>query len=187
MGGSRRRYKKSRPKVQVGLPKVKPRVFKPAFTVPLKLRALTSGKWDETDTVIRNYRSFGVASNPNLIGAKSRCEKIVEVVSLQKPPEPNQPDEDNGEIKDPEFQVIDSGSDLEEDDLKSALGKRRRDGKTAPLQRLTTMQRVYVGRLIKKHGNEYQAMSRDLKLNAMQHSVAALQKLCNRFHAFERL
>lgn len=187
MGGSRRRYKKSRPKVQVGLPKVKPRVLKPAFTVPLKLRALTSGKWDETDTVIRNYRSFGVASNPNLIGAKSRCEKIVEVVSLQKPPEPNQPDEDNGEIKDPEFRVIDSGSDLEEDDLKSALGKRRRDGKTAPLQRLTTMQRVYVGRLIKKHGNDYQAMSRDLKLNAMQHSVAALQKLCNRFHAYERL
>lgn len=187
MGGSRRRYKKSKPKVQVGLPKVKPRVFKPAFTVPQKLRALTSGKWDETDTVIRNYRSFGVASNPNLIGARSRCEKIVEIVSLQKPPEPNQPDEDNGEIKDPEFQVIDSGSDLEEDDLKSALGKRRRDGKTAPLQRLTTMQRVYVGRLIKKHGNDYQAMSRDLKLNAMQHSVAALQKFCNRFHAYETL
>jgi len=133
MGGSRRRYKKSRPKVQVGLPRVKPHVFKPAFTVPLKLRALTSGKWDESGTVIRNYRSFGVASNPNLVGAISRCEKIVEVESLQKPPEPNQLDEDNCEIKDPEFQVIDSGSDLEEDDLKSALGKIRRDGKTAPL------------------------------------------------------
>lgn len=187
MGGSRRRSKKSRPKVQVGLPRVKPHVFKPAFSVPPKLRELTSGKWDEIGTVIRNYRSFGVASNPNLIGAISRCENIVEVESLQKPPEPNLPNEDNGEIKDPEFQVIDSGSDLEEDDLKSALGKRRRDRKTTPLQRLTTMQRVYIGRLIKMHGNDYQAMSRDLKLNAMQHSVAALQKLCNRFRAYEKL
>jgi len=148
MAESRRRYKKSRPKVQVALPRVKPHVFKPAFTIPLKLRALTSGKWDKTstDTVIRNYHSFGVASNPNLIGAISHCDNIVEVESLQEPPEPNQADEDNGEIKDPKFQVIDSGSDLEEDDLKYALGKRRRDGKTA------TIQRVYVGRLIKKHG-----------------------------------
>jgi hypothetical protein len=41
-------------------------------------------------------------------------------------------------------------------DLKSALGKKRRDGVHAPLQRLTKMQRVYVSRLISKHGEDYQ-------------------------------
>lgn len=40
-------------------------------------------------------------------------------------------------------------------DLKSALGKKRRDGKHASLQRLTKMQRVYVSRLIMKHHDDY--------------------------------
>lgn len=43
-------------------------------------------------------------------------------------------------------------------DLKSALSKKRRDGKTAPLQPLTTMQRVYIGRLIEKYGDDYQVV-----------------------------
>ena len=41
-------------------------------------------------------------------------------------------------------------------DLKSALGKKRRDGDHAPIQRLTKMQRVYMSRLISKHGEDYQ-------------------------------
>lgn len=41
-------------------------------------------------------------------------------------------------------------------DLKSVLGKKRRDGKTAPLQPLTTMQKVYIGRLTEKYGDDYQ-------------------------------
>eukprot|EP01018_Ginkgo_biloba_P026162 Gb_09459 [translate_table: standard] len=184
MARSRRKYKNSRPKVQVGLPRVKPHVFKPAFAVPEKLRAITSGKWDENSSVLQNYRSFGVVSNPNLLGAQCRSERVMESASLQKPPAPKQNED---ECKNPEFEVIDSGSDLEEDDVKSALGKKRRDGKTAPLQRLTTMQRVYVSRLILKYGNDYQAMSRDIKLNAMQHPPAALEKLCKRFHAYEKL
>ena len=41
-------------------------------------------------------------------------------------------------------------------DLKVALGKKRRDGKTAPLRSLTTIQRVHIGRLIDKYGDDYQ-------------------------------
>ncbi len=41
-------------------------------------------------------------------------------------------------------------------DVKSALHKKRKDGKKAPLQRLTTMQRVYVSRLILKHGDNHE-------------------------------
>lgn len=41
-------------------------------------------------------------------------------------------------------------------DVKSALGKKRKDGKTASLQPLTTIQRVYIGRLVETYGDDYQ-------------------------------
>lgn len=94
-------------------------------------------------------------------------------------------------------------------DLKSALGKQRRDGKSASPQPLTAMQRLHIGRLIEKYGDDYevqwilnikvcefctfhdplfiylfvvQRMFMDTKLNSMQHSVATLEKLCKRYH-----
>ncbi|KAK9281884.1 hypothetical protein L1049_004791 [Liquidambar formosana] len=184
MGGSRRRLKRSRPKVRVGLPKKNPGVFKPAFCLPPKLRSFveSSGvKWDDKGTVISNYKSFGVVSNPNLLSVRSRTSHIVETKSLQVPLPP--PSSDVADAGVSEFDPIDSGSDLEEDDLKSALGKKRRDGKTAPLQPLTTMQRLHISRLIEKYGDDHQRMFMDTKLNAMQHSVATLEKLCKRYHA----
>ncbi|KAF8015097.1 hypothetical protein BT93_H0788 [Corymbia citriodora subsp. variegata] len=187
MGRSRRKYKKSRPKVQVGLPKKNPRVVKAAFNLPPKLRSFirdsVSGgdiEWDDMGSVIRNYKSFGVVSNPNLLGVRSRNAHTVESGSLQVPPPPQPSSDEAAEAAD--CDIIDSGSDLEEDDLKSALGKKRRDGKSAPPQPLTAMQRVHIGRLIEKYGDDYQAMFRDMKLNAMQHSVATLEKLCKRYH-----
>ena len=40
-------------------------------------------------------------------------------------------------------------------DLKSALGKKRRDGKSALPQPLTAIQRVHIGRLVDKYGDDY--------------------------------
>nr|GMD60938.1 nucleolar protein 16 [Ipomoea batatas]GMD66746.1 nucleolar protein 16 [Ipomoea batatas] len=180
MGRSRRKYKSSRAKVRVGLPKKNPHIFKPAFNVPPKLRSLLDphSQWDEKGSVIENYKSFGVVSNPNLLGVRSRTSHIVESDSLQVPPPASADDADS----DAEFQPLDSGSDLEEDDLKSALGKKRRDGQTALPQPLTTMQRVYVRKLVEEYGDDYQRMFMDTKLNKMQHSVATLEKLCKRYH-----
>ncbi|XP_059659539.1 uncharacterized protein LOC132306235 [Cornus florida] len=180
MGRSRRKYKKSRTKVRVGLPKKHPGVFKPAFSLPPKFRSLVDSsdlKWDDKGTVIHNYKSFGVVSNPNLLGVRSRTSHIIETDSLQVPP--------LREAIVSEFDPIDSGSDLEEDDLKSALGKKRKDGKTAPAQPLTTIQRVHIGRLVERYGDDYQRMFTDTKLNKMQHSVATLEKLCKRYHIFK--
>ncbi|XP_022770921.1 uncharacterized protein LOC111314132 [Durio zibethinus] len=183
MGRSRRKYKQSRAKVKVGLPRKNPHVFKQSFTLPPKLRSLVEvddahSKWDDKASVIQNYKSFGVVSNPNFLGVRYRTSHIVESDSLQVPqPPPSDRPAD-------EFEPIDSGSDLEEDDLKTALGKKRRDGKSTHLQPLTTMQRLHVGRLIEKYGDDYQAMFMDTKLNKMQHSVAALEKLCKRYHMF---
>ncbi|KAK9201844.1 hypothetical protein WN944_017052 [Citrus x changshan-huyou] len=178
MGRSRRKYKRSRTKVRVGLPKKNPHLFKPAFSLPPKLRSLVDElpQWDGKASVIQNYKSFGLVSNPNLLGVRSRTSHIVESESLQV----TQP----SDVPANEFEPIDSGSDLDEDDVKSALGKKRKDGKTASLQPLTTIQRVYIGRLVERYGDDYQAMFRDTKLNAMQHSVATLEKLCKRYDIF---
>ena len=40
-------------------------------------------------------------------------------------------------------------------DLKSVLGKKRSDGKSAPLEPLTKIQRICIGRLIEKYGDNY--------------------------------
>ncbi|WCJ21342.1 hypothetical protein M5689_003501 [Euphorbia peplus] len=175
MGRSRRKYKQSRTKVRVSLPKKNQNILKPSFNLPPKFQSDRS-KWNHKASVIQNYKAFGVLSNPNFLGIRSRTSHIVESDALQLPPPPSDQPLD-------EFQPFDSGSDLEEDDVKSALGKKRRDGQGAPLQPLTTIQRVRIGRLVEKYGDNYQAMFMDTKLNSMQHSVANLQKLCRRFQA----
>lgn len=39
----------------------------------------------------------------------------------------------------------------------------------------------YLARLMEKHGNDYLAMSRDIKINDMQHTEGKLKKMCARF------
>ncbi|CAJ2629141.1 hypothetical protein L195_g010315 [Trifolium pratense] len=159
MGRSRRKYKQSRTKVRVGLPKKNPKLHKPAFTIPPKLlQSLTEDpNWDDQGTVTKNYSSFGVVSDPNSL-----------TDSLQAPSV-------SDDLNDP-------GSDLEEDDLKSALGKRRRDGKCSLPQPLTSIQRLHISRLVEKYGADFQRMMMDIKLNPMQHSVATLEKLCMSYY-----
>ncbi|WVZ98247.1 hypothetical protein U9M48_043712 [Paspalum notatum var. saurae] len=180
MGGSRRKLKRSRAKVRVGLPRRKPREFKLTFELPEAVAAATrdASGWDAEGTVVKNYASFGVVANPNLLGAHSRgTPQLVQSAPLQAP------DVAAARAPVPEFEPIDAGSDLENDDLKSALGKKRKDGKSAPLQPLTKIQRIHIGRLVDKYGDDYKAMSMDTKLNAMQHSVGTLKLLCKRYHA----
>jgi len=180
MGGSRRKLKRSRAKVRVGLPRKKPREFLPAFELPEALAAAAAeggASWDAEGSVVKNYSAFGVVANPNFLGAHSRgTPRLVQSAPLQAP------DIAAARAPVPEFEPIDPGSDLENDDLKSALGKKRKDGKSAPLQPLTKIQRVCIGRLIEKYGDDYKAMFMDTKLNAMQHSVGTLKKLCERYH-----
>ncbi|KAL7208841.1 hypothetical protein ACSBR1_030550 [Camellia fascicularis] len=65
-------------------------------------------KWDDQGNVLDNYKAFGVVSNPNFLGVRSRTSHIIESESLQVPP----PAADSTVSK---FDPVDSGSDLEED------------------------------------------------------------------------
>ncbi|XP_068646379.1 uncharacterized protein [Aristolochia californica] len=108
MGASRRKQKKSRSKVCIALSRKKLHVFKLAFTIPPKLRSLIAqegAQWDESGSVLNNYRSFDVVSNSNSMGVLSRMSQKIESISLQVTPASDSINLDN----------VDSDSDLEED------------------------------------------------------------------------
>lgn len=115
MGGSRRKFKRTRTKVRVGLPRKKPREFKPAFDLPEALAAAAAAdagghapSWDPEGSVVKNYAAFGVVANPNLLGAHSRGTRgLVQSAELQAP--------DVAAARAPvdEFGPVDTGSDLE--------------------------------------------------------------------------
>ncbi|KAL7170863.1 hypothetical protein ACSBR2_035680 [Camellia fascicularis] len=65
-------------------------------------------KWDDQGSVFDNYKAFGVVSNPNFLGVRSRTSHIIENESLQVPP----PAADSTVS---EFDPFDSGSGLKED------------------------------------------------------------------------
>ena len=89
MGGSQRKYKRSKSKVRVGQPKKNPHVFKPAFNVPPKIRSIVDQdplNWDNKASVIQNYKSFGAVSNPNFLNVRSRTFHIIKSDSFNVSP-----------------------------------------------------------------------------------------------------
>ena len=76
-------------------------------------------KWDEHTILLRIYKSFGIV--PNFLGARSSTRDTMMSKSLQVP---------NGA----QVMIADDGSDVESDDFKFALGKKRRDGDHVPIQ-----------------------------------------------------
>ncbi|XP_044408680.1 uncharacterized protein [Triticum aestivum] len=130
MGGSWRKFKRTRTKMRVGLPRKKPREFKPAFDLPEALAAAGGHmpSWDAEGSVVKNYSAFGVLANPNLLGAHSRGTRgLVQSASLQAP------DVDALRAPVDEFGPVDTGSDLECDGQSPVPSPRLRN-----LDRLTS-------------------------------------------------
>eukprot|EP00897_Mesotaenium_endlicherianum_P011074 jgi/Mesen1/9996/ME000072S09412 len=163
MARSRRRFKQGKPTVKVGLLKNKKHSKPQEVTLP---GMEGSVEWDVKATLAANYRAVGLVLDPNLKGGR-QGGKFVEGLQAGQGLEADD-------------------SDHEPDDVRAALGKKSKNGLSAPEQRLTKMQRVYIGLLILKYGDDYVAMSKDVKVNKMQHSPGAIRKLCMRFLAYEK-
>lgn len=163
MGGSRRRLKRGKSKVRVGVVKRKrttkaqlPQELADARPDLCKRLPEHSITWEETATLTRNYAANAFVQDPNEGFGRNR----------------------RAGLKTPEQREQEDGATFDDDDeLRAALGKERKSGK-APPKRLTSHQRAIVERLIAAHGaDNVGAMFRDRKLNPMQHSEGKLREL----------
>lgn len=64
----------------------------------------------------------------------------------------------------------------DDDEVLAAENKARSTGKREP-KRLTTTQKEVIKKLMAKHGEDAEAMAKDIKVNKMQHTAGQLREL----------
>eukprot|EP00128_Syssomonas_multiformis_P006033 Colp12_sorted_trinity150504_noHs@26363 len=110
-------------------------------------------QWDKGLTLKQNFEKMGLAFDPN--AGKAKINKSAEDEEMEESP------------KEPTALV----KELEE--------------KAAQVVKIVTTpsegQAKFVQQLIAKHGTDYKAMSRDLKLNTYQHTAKKLKAMCEKF------
>eukprot|EP00271_Cylindrocystis_brebissonii_P012061 TRINITY_DN3012_c0_g1_i1.p1 TRINITY_DN3012_c0_g1~~TRINITY_DN3012_c0_g1_i1.p1 ORF type:complete len:202 (-),score=59.23 TRINITY_DN3012_c0_g1_i1:1400-2005(-) len=193
MGGSRRSLRKGKVKVRVGLQggsgakktKTNSRMLERA------LQSFPAGVLDPSVEVdpkarlVNNYQTLNLATDLNFKSGRNRKRALQQLPkegaeqAQEGKGEGEEEGEGNAEREDSE------GEAPHHDEVRAALGLKRRHGPSKPLPRLTTMQRLHVGRLIRRYDQDYEAMARDRHLNAMQHSAGALKLLCRRFQHYK--
>ena len=117
--------------------------------------------WKEDTTHVGNYSVVGIVSDPNAVGKTGRNSKAPLGASG---------------AEEPEDTSVAATAIVGGDEVRGLLGQVRSTG-LAPPKRLTTKQRRVVGALVAEHGHDLNAMARDRKLNAMQHTIAQLREL----------
>ena len=172
MGSSLRKKRRAKPSgstVKVGRVKKTKQHVK---VVPVRLPgAAEDTTWQEDTTHVSNYSVVGIVSDPNAVGKTGRNAKA--------PLGGSSADE-------PEDTSVAATATVGGDEVRGLLGQVRSTG-LAPPKRLTTKQRRIVGALVAKHGHDLNAMARDRKLNAMQHTIAQLRELVVSFAAYPDL
>jgi hypothetical protein len=191
MGRSLRRAKRYRTKVHVGVEKKRKDVKAPA---PLELTleagaaalavklpklvstststaaaaaaaeggdegaAATTMTWNPSRPLSKNYAAAGVA-----VDANSRYGRNHRPSGLK---------EDEGSDNDD-----DGGGNSTDDDLRAVSGLPRRHSARAPPPKLTSTQERVISTLRKAHGDDLQAMVKDIKLNRMLLPASKLRKM----------
>eukprot|EP00230_Micromonas_polaris_P008805 CAMPEP_0117641330 /NCGR_PEP_ID=MMETSP0802-20121206/9296_1 /TAXON_ID=38833 /ORGANISM="Micromonas sp., Strain CCMP2099" /LENGTH=206 /DNA_ID=CAMNT_0005446309 /DNA_START=74 /DNA_END=692 /DNA_ORIENTATION=- len=178
MGSSLRKKRRAKPSgttVKVGRVKKTKQHVK---VVPLRLPGADEDTvWHENTTHVGNYHNVGIVSDANAVGKTGRNSNRAFLVSTGST---------SAETKAKDTTIA-STATIGGDEVKGALGERRSTG-LAPPKRLTTKQRRIVGALVSKYGFEdLNAMARDRKLNAMQHTIALLRELVVSFVAYPDL
>mmetsp|Transcript_41026 Transcript_41026/g.49782 ORF Transcript_41026/g.49782 Transcript_41026/m.49782 type:complete len:196 (+) Transcript_41026:281-868(+) len=180
MGGSRRRKANktsSHAKVRIGLPRIKPRA-PPAPVVLPGDGEIQVTEWDNTKTQTQNYKALGLFSDPKLRGGRNNFQ----TKKTEEEEEEDSIDEDETE----DTEEVKELKQKHDDELKGTLGESRSTGIRDP-PKLTTMQRIIVGKMVDAHGGDFRAMARDRKLNKMQHSEGKLKLLVEGYLAYPEL
>ena len=129
--------------------------------------------WKLDTTHQGNYTTVGIVSDPNALGKTGRNSR--QTVGT------------GSDARRPEKDIsLASTATLGGDEVRGLLGQVRSTGLALP-KRLTSKQRRIVGALVEKYGEDLNAMSRDRKLNAMQHTIAQLRELVVSFAAYPEL
>lgn len=167
MGGSRRRLKRDKPKVKVGVVKKKKT---DKSKIPLELlegrpsiskRLDVNVQWEEGKLLADNYQANKILLDPNVGFGRNRASE---------PLKSREEREAGGQ---------ETYSD--DDELRAGCNLERKTG-VAPPPRLTPRQRQVVEVLVKAHGEDVEAMVLDIKHNVMQHSAGQLKKLIAAYH-----
>lgn len=199
MGSSLKKKRRKRPSsstVKVGRVKKQKQTVK--VTPVLFPGAADQTGWDEDTTHQLNYESVGIASDPNKIGKtgrnSARLDEPKAGVGGGAEGGGDGGDDAGADGKKKKKRTPYTANDgtvagtatVGGDEVRGALGQMRSTGAAAP-KRLTTKQRRIVRALVAKHGHDIVAMSRDIKLNKMQHTVAQLRELVVSFLAYPEL
>lgn len=124
--------------------------------------------WDPSKTMKQNYESMGLVSNPNYLKhAHERTEPTENTDAGLKA---------TGPATNPVTFMDASTVPSLRDQLSANLPGESHRGEHF----MTELEIVYLEPLIRRHGDNYRKMARDLKLNFKQHSAKKLQRRCER-------
>mmetsp|Transcript_40546 Transcript_40546/g.114840 ORF Transcript_40546/g.114840 Transcript_40546/m.114840 type:complete len:184 (-) Transcript_40546:443-994(-) len=165
MGRSRRRLKKHSTPVTRRPKKAPKAASKTPVELQLKSKVIekrlgTSLQWDTEKTLQQNYNANGFLNSVRKTHGRNQASNKKKDV------------EDAAKITE----------DFEDDDELRALSNKQRKSGKAPPKKLTTHQKQIMEKLIDAHGEDIEAMSKDRKLNAMQHSEGKLKMLLESYH-----
>eukprot|EP00123_Amoebidium_parasiticum_P009902 comp19772_c0_seq1/m.23678 comp19772_c0_seq1/g.23678 ORF comp19772_c0_seq1/g.23678 comp19772_c0_seq1/m.23678 type:complete len:179 (-) comp19772_c0_seq1:383-919(-) len=122
--------------------------------------------WDKKKSIWHNYEKLGLVADPNKGAAKKPKP-------LSQSAEPPQPVDIDAPV------VVET---REPTPLVKELEEVAKQEYKKP-QYIPEGEAELVRKLIKKHGTDYKAMSRDIKLNTYQHTAKQLKKKCENFLA----
>lgn len=142
--------------------------------------------WDDKLTLKQNYARIGLSSNSNDLVTKA-AEKAIGaqdgVLETGVIGEDGQMTTSSvvagvtGDAKDAGAVAVPK----EETSLIKAIRKKVAEAPGAVKMIQSDGQRDILERLVAKHGNNFKAMERDIKINTWQHSAKVLEKRCKRY------
>ena len=121
--------------------------------------------WEKGLTVTTNYKALGLALDPN--GSHGRTAPLRQAAAEAAAP--------GGEP------TLGAQAEADAEELRIVTGGHLPKGHRPP-RRLTATQLRVVRGLVEAHGDDVEAMARDRKRNALQHSSSTLRKMLDDFH-----